>query len=86
METYRFKMTSIKLDTDFIDEELGAAILSAISDYEEEIRLRNLSGHTNKWRMQGRLSLMSNRSPLTSKYRTQPGHNLMLNNNYRRSY
>jgi hypothetical protein len=79
-------MTSLKLDTDFIDEELGAAILSAISDYEEEIRLRNLSGSTNKWRTQGRLSLLSSRAPLIPKYRTQSGNNLMLNNNYRRSY
>ena len=79
-------MTSLKLDTDFIDAELGAAILSAISDYEEEIRLRNLSGSTNKWRMQGRLSLMSSRTPLIPKYRTQSGNKLMLNNNYRRSY
>jgi len=79
-------MTNLKLNIDFIDEELGAAILSAISDYEEEIRLRNLSGSTNKWRMQGRLSLMSNRAPLIQKYRTQSGTNLMLNNNYRRSY
>ena len=79
-------MTSLKLDTDLIDEDLGAAILSAITDYEEEIRLRNLSGSTNKWRMQGRLSLMSRRAPMVSKYRTQPRNNLMLNNNYRRSY
>lgn len=79
-------MTSLKLDTDFIDAELGAAILSAISDYEEEIRLRNLNGSTNKWRMQGRLSLMSSRTPLIPKYGTQSGNKLMLNNNYRRSY
>jgi len=79
-------MNSTNLDIDSIDEELSAAILSAINDYEEEIRLRNLSQPTNKWRLRGRLSQMSNRIPTDSKYKSHPQNSIALTNNYRRSY
>ena len=79
-------MNSINLDIDSMDEELSAAILSAINDYEEEIRLRNLSQPTNKWRLRGRLAQMSNRTPINSKYKSHPQNSVALTNNYRRSY
>ena len=79
-------MNSTNLDIESIDEELSAAILSAINDYEEEIRLRNLSQPTNKWRFRGRLSQMSKRRPTDSKYKSHPQNSIALTNNYRRSY
>jgi len=79
-------MNSTNLDIDSIDGELSAAILSAINDYEEEIRLRNLSQPTNKWRLRGRLSQMSSRTPMDSKYKSHPQNSMAISNNYRRSY
>ena len=79
-------MNSTNLDIDSIDEELSAAILSVINDYEEEIRLRNLSEQTNKWRLRGRLSQVSNRIPTDSKYKRHHQKSIALTNNYRRSY